>query len=213
MKHKIPIILLAAFLLSSCTQVVSKIYGIKKPKPKREEILLHFLDKQGVSPNNAFALSDSSWFGLLTMTRLPGIMVFDSMGNKIDWVLAFYGTSDAKTCTADERSFLSKLDAKAEYPIDSTVKLSFITSHLFTLSGIPVSPTIIQNKSFTVILTWAYFMGGRLTRNNLPYWEETLANNGNATFNIVKVDLDPQIWWGDDFLGNMRLTGLKLDSQ
>ena len=57
----IPLFLIAAFMLTSCTRVATGIYGIKAIKPVNDELILKYARKYHIPENSSYNL-DTSYF-------------------------------------------------------------------------------------------------------------------------------------------------------
>ncbi len=190
------------FFLTSCGPLYRTIFGIKKVAPREESTLKRFLLKTGCDTTDVYAVDSKEWQRLfnegLPNKRVPEIMVFDRQGRYIP-----YAEVGKWICLGEVDPFIASLTDTGQYHISDFTTLERELSGLRALNG--SYPAVADSThDFVVLAYWAYFLGGNLARNNLPGWEQDAAGNTRARIRLIKVSLDPQLWWKPEHLEQLK---------
>lgn len=193
MKHILPLLFALCLSISGCGFVLKTVYGVKQPKPRTEQYLIKFLQKQGIDTTNLYSYSYPKWGQTLSVEpqlRFPDIFVFDKQGRYIP-----YSPDGKWICKSNVAPFIEQLADTAVYDVDSSRSRSEMLSNLYSFRGEEVVFSPAPETDFVVVVIWASFIGGRLAKENIPEWERQATDNPHANIELIKISLDLQAWW------------------
>jgi hypothetical protein len=159
--------------LTSCTSVITGLYGMKKTKTVDEDTIAHYAKKYNIPTADSYEL-DTSYFSYLfslDTTRYKSqiknhhqplqALYYDNSGNLKSFQVNCYagGFPNLKW---DRNELLTTFPPKHQAPIDSIVSLGTQLKYLNTLSQ--TSKISIDNYDYIVIVYWNRFMGRQSNR-------------------------------------------------
>lgn len=186
-KHLLSLIVaLAVAIFFSCTAVMKKIYGIKKPSIESPESLKK--DALGFGFDTTYILTSNAekFLDNFHGKGIPDIDVFDSEGNYIE-----YRDSDT-SCNAGLFKFIPELNTNKIYNKTGKKKLDEELSKFVDLYGKPHQ--IEKDADFYLMVYWATWTG-RLNKDHVAEWEQLVKENKNCKIKYIKVNLDMQTHW------------------
>jgi hypothetical protein len=191
MKKIIPFSLLVLFMTAGCKQLIIWKYGIKKPKTETPESILAFAIKQGQNPDNIYLFRDSVCFKTFMKDSLYKKAYFSAIVFNDKGLIMNY--KDSASCQWSASAYIQQLKKDTVYMIDDSHKFSSIISSLTPLNGQNLNVMNAQNYDYTVVFTWAKYIGKlneRLFRIN-----EFAKNNPYAKIRVISLNVDVQKSW------------------
>jgi hypothetical protein len=190
MKTQLFLVTLSLIAFSSCKMLIMKSQGIRNPKEETPESLISFLEKRNGPLENNFIFKDSaSWLYFSMHPRIHKEVIGTFLFNEHGLIL---NIKDSTKCQWSGINAISELHPDSTYNIDSTLKIQYIESLLLPL--IPgLCKTQEKNSNFTVMMTWARFIGKLNDRIFLA--RDIVADNPNKNIRLIFINLDMQKSW------------------
>jgi len=167
--------------------------GGHMPRYETPESITSYALKAGLRTDNIYVFRDTSAFkaAIQSIGKLPDIDFYDRHGFKMK-------VKNPDDCHKTVDKIIDSLSLQQPYPLDSTSRLSDLTSELCNLDGSPWNMDQSIAADFTVAIYWATFTGN--TNKKSPrVWEEKLYEKGKTLgIRILKVNFDFQEFWESD---------------
>lgn len=187
MKQKYLFILLIPLILGGCKQIILKSQGITKPKPETPESVLEFVNKWKEDPGTVYLFKDSTAYKKFMRTsvykkNLPGTVFFNEKGMLNHLI-------DSTKCQWSGGYYTSRLKSDTTYQADTNYTYQKILSSLIPLK-------VEENKEnfdFTVIVTWAVFLGKYNERQFSV--SQAARENKKARIRVILLNIDTQKSW------------------
>lgn len=149
-------IMLFVLAFSGCKTYMHFKYGLTQPKEERVGKLTDFLQKHHFPADDQYHFSDSASYlqaikNPMFSKYLLNHMIFDHNGVLLQ--------NDTTQCQWSGYDLISSLSRDSVYALCTDLKLSQITSHIIPFSHAMTSMDTIREPDFTVIVTWAKFIG------------------------------------------------------
>jgi len=188
-----PIRLLLYLLLlsfTSCITIVKWRYGITNPKEQTPEKLIAFLEKHKYPDSCQYIFSDSaSCFKTIRnpvfRKKMFSHMIFDSGGTLLK--------RDTAACQWSGYDVIKSLNPDSAYVGLNGVQLDEILGHIQPTGSKPEPDAISVDHDFTVIVTWAKFLGTYNSR--LFELAGAVQQNRTARIRMIWLNLDMQESW------------------
>jgi hypothetical protein len=190
--YRLFIILLTAICISAgCKQMVIWRYGIRSPRMETPQSITDYARKQGQDPDNVWLFSDSAAFAKFNRDTLYrksyfGALVFSRQGLVINF-------KDTATCQWSVANAVREMKKDSLYRIDKSRKYEDLMSSLVPLTGISFLSKDMKEYDYTVIFTWAKYIGKLNER--LFEITEAARNNSNANIRVIALNVDMQKSW------------------
>ena len=187
MKKPLIIIILLPIFFGSCKQLILKSQGITKPKTETPESVLEFVDKWKEEPITVYLFKDSTAYKKFMRTpvykkNLPGTVFFNEKGMLNHLI-------DSTKCQWSGGYYTSKLKSDTSYQVDTNYRYQEILSSLTPLK----KGEYKENFDFTVIVTWAVFLGKYNERQFIV--SKAARENKNARIRVILLNIDTQKSW------------------
>ena len=197
---KIVLLLLPLLAFVGCRPAIKMVYGIHQPRVENQKSINKFIEKKELADDNNYSLPFDEYVSRLQrMKKLPSIYIFDKQRNN----LPFISKKDSTTCNASSYDFVSMLDPKYEYEIDSAIHYTDHAKYLVDLTGKASEITPPEDADYVVFVYWATFMG-KVNKQQTKRWEEAVKGNSNAKIAVYKVNMDFQEHWGEENLKSLK---------
>jgi hypothetical protein len=188
MKPKYILLFVLLINMTGCVTIVRWRYGITNPKLQNPEKLMSFLKKHKYPYSSQYVFSDSSSYfqefrDPLFRKNLFSTMIFDSMGSLIQ--------RDTNKCQWSGYEVIEMLDPDSAYNKVDGSQLSRILDHIKPVN--PVSVTENHNPDFTIVVTWAMFIGEM--NDKLFELSEAAGRNKEARIRLIWLNIDMQENW------------------
>jgi hypothetical protein len=185
-------ILLYIFLLSftSCVVIVKWKYGITNPREQTPEKLISFLERHKYPDSCIFIFNDSlSYFqgfrNSVFRKHLLNHLIFDCKGSLLQ--------RDTAKCQWSGYDVIKALNPDSAYLKNNGLQLADILDHISPIGPNPGLDTVMQHPDFTIIVTWAKFLGDYNSR--LFVLSEAVEQNKTARIRLIWLNIDMQESW------------------
>ena len=175
---------------TSCVTIVKWKYGITNPKEQTPEKLLSFLEKHKFPNACQYMFNDSlSYFQCLRNSvfreHLIGHLIFDSNGSLL--------RPDTAQCQWSGYDLIKSLSPDDAYLRLSGLQLGEILSHIHPIEKNTIPDCLMQHPDFTLIVTWAAFLGTYNARLFDLY--DAIKLNKTAKIRLIWLNIDMQETW------------------
>lgn len=185
----VPAFLIGWALLGSCTWLLKKSYGIKKPKVETANSVRSKAMGFGLDTSNIVTVKSTEFKEVLqTHKNIPDADIFDSEGKYIE-----YRATDT-SCNAGLFGFIPALSKEKQYNKTGLTTLEKEKARWLDLQGKPLRNDFIRPADFYVVIYWTTWTG-KLNKDHVKAWEKLAHENKNASIQVIKVDLDYQSHW------------------
>jgi hypothetical protein len=176
--------------LTGCITIVKWKYGITNPREETPEKLLSFLEKHHYPDSCQFIFNDSlSYFqGIrnpVFREHLIGHMVFDRNG--------FLLQRDTAQCQWSGFEAVTALHPDSAYPKVNGLQLGEILGHIHPIGKNPGRDAGPDPPDFTVVVTWAKFLGTYGAR--LFELSGAVEQNKAGRVRLIWLNIDMQQSW------------------
>lgn len=175
------------------------LYGIGKPGVETAASIRKKALKAGLDTSTIVAVSSEAFLQVLRDNAIPDASIYNRQGRYIE-----YRQTDT-SCNAGLFQFIPALRADGVYAMPDSLPLQKEWEHLRDLNGLPLAPP--KDADFTVLIYWTTW-AGRLNKDHVKVWEEQARANTACKISVVKVNLDIQDHWPEDYkqtlLGALR---------
>jgi hypothetical protein len=177
-------------VLFGCKSYMQYKYGITHPKQETPEKLVSFLEKQHFPEQNLYLFSDSGAYmnalnNPVFSINLLGHMIFDHNGNLLE--------RDTAKCQWAGSTMIKMLNKDSTYKKVQGLQLKDILQHIEPFGKNATREVIITDPDFTIIVTWAKFLGKYNYR--LFDLSEALKQNQTARIRIIWLNIDMLESW------------------
>jgi hypothetical protein len=172
-------------LLTCCTFLGKKMYGIKDPDIENRKTITEKALKFELDTTNIVATSIDHVMPALK-GGVPEGAIFDSNGEYIE-----YRVTDT-SCNAGLFQFIPDLALGKVYNKTGKTDLKTELSKFRDLSGGPLPAP--APADFYVLIYWTVWTG-KLNKDHVKIWEDLAKNNKNCRVHVIKVNLDVQENW------------------
>jgi hypothetical protein len=191
MKRQLFLLLLSICIFAGCKQIVIWKYGIRSPKMETPGSITDYAKKQGQNPDNIWLFTDSVAFARFNKDSLFrksyfGALVFNRQGLVINF-------KDTASCQWSVANSVRKLKRDSVYEIDTSRTCRGLMSSLVPLTGILIHPNDVEEYDYTVVYTWAKYIGKLNER--LFEISEAARNNSSASIRVISLNVDMQKSW------------------
>ena len=133
------------------------------------------------------------------LSRVDRLETFNTLDSFIISESIMIPPEEVEKLGALNESKIEELKKKAISKKD-TIRMNFneINNLFYTLNGSKRGKIKTSDYDFILILPFAKFYGHRLQVKDLKKYYRSAANNPNAKFKIVFLNLDKQQWWGKE---------------
>jgi hypothetical protein len=176
--------------LAGCKTYMHFKYGLTQPKEETPETLMTFTEKQHFPTENLYMFSDSASYNRaiknpMFRKYLVNHMIFDHEGILLQ--------RDTMQCQWSGYDKVKSLKTDSVYETCKDLQLSTILPHIQPIGKISMSGDSVTNPDFTIVVTWAKFLGTYNSR--LFVLSEAVALNTTARIKIVWLNVDMQQSW------------------
>jgi hypothetical protein len=191
MKKILFLFLLVLYMTAGCKQIILWKYGVKKPQIETPESILAFARKQRQNPDNIYLFRDSVGFMKFVKDSLYkkscfSAIVFNDKGLVLNY-------KDSSSCQWSAGSYIQELKKDTVYRIDESHKFPALIPSLVPLTGQTLFAMNAPGYDYTVIFTWAKYIGKLNER--LFCINEAAKNNHNANIRVISLNVDMQKSW------------------
>jgi hypothetical protein len=165
-------------------------HGLSQPKPETPESLRAFLEKNQYPSDNQYIFSDSGFYFQAIRNpsfrkRLLSQLIFDRKGNLL--------VRDTNQCQWSGFELVKSLHPDSLYQTCQDLQPGEILRHIKPFGPDSLSAGNPDRPDFTVIVTWARFIGTYNAR--LFALSEAITRNKNARIRIIWLNIDLQKSW------------------
>ncbi|MCK9203538.1 MAG: hypothetical protein M0P58_03755 [Bacteroidales bacterium] len=186
-----PIVILCLAMLlplSGCRTIFGFKYGMTQPREETPEELTSFLAKNQFPLHDLYQFSDSTAYFQAIRNRvfrknMLSHMIFDRDGQLLE--------RDTNQCQWAGYTFVRDLKRDTSYQIFPGFKVNTITDHIKPFGD--HSDTIAPDPDFTIVITWAKFIGKYNQR--LFVLSRAVAENKTAVIRMIYLNIDMQKSW------------------
>ena len=180
------LMLLVILTLTSCKNILLKIYGIKDPKTENEISILKYAEEKKLHTDNIVTVTSKDFLSVIKGKGIPDADIFDANGEYIEY------RKTASDCNAALFQFIPDLNKEKKYDKTGKTNLSTELNRFRDLKGNPLQA--IPTADFYVLIYWNAWTG-KLNNDHVKIWEDYAYANKNATIKVLKIDLDFQEYW------------------
>jgi hypothetical protein len=190
MKYKFLIMCLLLAGLNGCVTIVKWKYGITNPREQTPEQISSYLKKHKYPGSGQYVFADSSAYfqsfrNPLFRKNLFGYMIFNASGELLQ--------RDTAKCQWSGFEVISALNHDSVYEKQDGMYCGDILQHLREISAGSAPDTTQEVPDFTVIVTWAKFIGTLNAR--LFELSDAVNKPGNARVRMIWLNIDMQECW------------------
>jgi len=187
-------IILAAVLLSglapSCRSYMHFRYGMAQPRPETPVTLAAFLSKQGFPSGVQYMFRDSAaWLGAFRDTVFRKYLLSNMIFNRKGRLLQ----RDTARCQWEGYEKIRTLKPDSGYILSPDLELDRVMSLIRPLDGDAAPDSVARDPDFTVVVTWAKFIGKYNSR--LFALDEAAGLNRTAVIRMIWLNIDIQADW------------------
>ncbi len=175
---------------AGCKSYIKYKYGITQPREETPGKLLVFLEKHNFPTDNLYLFSDSGSYSHAVRNpefrkHLPGHMIFDRDGALLQ--------RDTMQCQWAGYDMIKSLNRDATYEKSPGFQLGEILGHIQPFGKNSVPDDTLKDPDFTVIVTWAKFIGTYNYR--LFRLSDAPKLNNTARIRMIWLNIDMQESW------------------
>lgn len=138
---------------------------------------------------------------------LTTIHIFSRSGKAIQ-----IGPGEVKACGPDPVPFIRDMDKNQSYTLSTdSLVLDSITVRLLLPDGSGFQYRRPDSVDFVAVITWAKWMGKKVIDRDVASCVQAVADNKQAVFDLIMVNLDKQEVWGPGNLEKVKLTRTSLE--
>ncbi|MEI7500324.1 MAG: hypothetical protein WCK84_07725 [Bacteroidota bacterium] len=187
---QIAVITLLLSVSSGCKTYMHFKYGLTQPKEETPEKVVSFLEKHNFPSENQYMFSDSSSYyqtirNPMFSKHLLSHMIFDRKGAMLQ--------RDTMQCQWSGYDKIKSLSPDSSYEKCSELHLDPILRHIKQFGKTSARNNLINDPDFTVIVTWAKFLGTYNYR--LFKLSDAIKLNTKARIRIIWLNIDMQESW------------------
>ena len=165
-------------------------YGLTQPKAETPATLLLFLEKHHFPTDNQYMFADSgSFFGAvrspLFLKHMLNHMIFDREGTML--------VRDTTQCQWSGFDKIKFLNPDSAYEKCNELKLDSVIRRIHPVIGNPLKDDSEMEADFTIVVTWAKFIGAYNYR--LFNLEDAVKQNNSASIRLIWLNVDMQESW------------------
>ncbi|MEI6173454.1 MAG: hypothetical protein WCR01_06845 [Bacteroidota bacterium] len=177
-------------LPSACKTYVHFKYGLTQPKEETPDQLVSFLEMHHYPTQNMYLFSDSAAYckairNPVFCRNLLGHMIYNHEGKLL--------LRDTTLCQWAGYEEIRLLKADSIYVTSPGLELGQILPHILPFGKSPLPEDVLTNPDFTVIVTWAKFIGSY--NNRLFVLSDAIRQNISARIRIIWLNIDMQKSW------------------
>jgi len=181
---------LLTLVLSGCKTYMHFKYGLTQPKEETPDKLVSFLEKHHFPTENLYLFSDSGSYNQAIRNPefrkyLLSHMIFDREGALLQ--------RDTTQCQWSGSDKIKSLNADSTYEKCGGLHLEQILYHIEPFGKNSANEDIIKDPDFTIVVTWAKFLGKYNYR--LFNLSEALNLNKTARIRLIWLNIDMQESW------------------
>lgn len=187
---KTTLILILYSVIPGCTSYLKLKYGMTEPKEETPQSLISFLQKNNYPTNDMYMFSDSvSYCSALRnqefIKQLLGHLIFNRDGSLL--------SHDTTKCQWSGSDVIWNLNKDSMYLKVPGLVLNQILDHIRPLGIHPVQDSIMTHPDFTVIVTWAKFIG----KYNYRLFDlaDAVKDNKTSSIRLIWLNVDMQESW------------------
>lgn len=184
---RIPFMLTALLLLTSCKPLMLKMYQIKDPGVESKTSILKTAMRYGIDTADILTVRPEDYLATLSAQPMPDIAVFDNEGAYIE-----YRSTDT-SCNSGLFDFIPALRLEGNYKKTGKMNLQQELNKLRDINGNILSAPI-EKADFYLLLYWSVWLG-KLNKDHVQVWERLAKQNRHCTIKVLKVNLDIQESW------------------
>ncbi len=182
------LLFLVPLLLSGCTFLIYKAYGIKNPGIENEKTLTKFLRKKHLRTDNFVTIKSEHFLRTLKGKGIPDADFFDANGEYLE-----YRSTDS-SCNAGVFGFIPKLGNETDYKRTGIKSLQKEWDKFLSPTGTPLPP--LPKADYYMLIYWTAW-SGRLNKDHVKVWEDSAMASTKAKIHVVKVNMDLQQYWDE----------------
>jgi hypothetical protein len=176
--------------LSGCKTYMHFKYGLTQPKEETPATLISFLEKNHFPTGNQYVFTDSGSYGQVVRNPefrkyLLSHMIFDREG-----LLMQHDTNQCQWAGCDR---IKALTPDSAYEKCNDLRLAQLLGYIQPFPGNSSVIESPENPDFTVIVTWAKFIGTYNYR--LFALSDAVSQNKTAKIRLIWLNLDMQENW------------------
>jgi len=192
MKLLSQLILLA--MLSGCTAIAKKMYGIKKPKVETKQSVFTYANSVGLDTSAIVTVDTTHYLNILKRIQgsMPEAEIFGANGDNLSY------KKEMQDCNAGLFSFIPGLKRDTTYNKKDDFKLKDQLNGLRDLNGNKLNVMDTNAPEYYLFIYWVKWMG-KLNKNHVGEWERLARSNKNVRIKVFEVNLDFQNWWSENF--------------
>ena len=174
------------FLFTSCAKLLTRLYGVKKPRVESNETVINMLEKHGIEYDYLFRLNDMKAFNKVTqaLAKTNAIIIADKNLN----VLV---TEDSSLCHMGVRSTCKELIRNPRLILKAKKSQnlqSVFDKHLICITC--KEDFDFAKRDITVVLTYAKFLGFNEKISDIDFIKELQDEKLINKANVVLINMD-----------------------
>jgi hypothetical protein len=177
-------------MLSECKTYMHFKYGLTQPKAETTEKIVAFLDKYNFPEENQQMFTDSSAYCQAIRNPLFSKYLFCHMIFERNGILL---QRDTTQCQWSGYDLVKSLNPDSAYPVCGDLRVNQILDHIQPFGKGEETDVPVGNPDFTVIVTWAKFIGSYNSR--LFVLGEAVKQNRTARIRLIWLNVDMLESW------------------
>lgn len=182
---------MALLVTIGCKQMIVWKYGITSPRSETPESVVSFARGFRQDPENIFIFRDTTGYFAFMQDSIYRKSCFSAIVFNAKGMLIRY--KDTGSCQWSAAAAVKRLKKDTVYSVEGSCSLATLTAGLVSASGDSVFADRPDSIDFTVIYTWANYLGKLNER--LFAIGEAVRNNPNARIRVISLNIDMQKSW------------------
>lgn len=189
-------------IMIACRPVGFLTMGVKKPKVEDAASIHSFLQQTNMQSGRHVISSFNGYLSNYMELGLTTIHIFSRNGRAVQ-----LGPNEVKACGPDPVPFIQFMKKDQSYALSSdSLVLDSITARLLLPDGSAFHYQRTDSVDFVAVITWTKWIGKKILERDVASCMQAVADNKQAVFDLIMINLDKQAVWGPANLEKVRST-------
>jgi hypothetical protein len=175
--------------LSSCSKIISNLYGIREPKIEKDITIFRYLKSKSMEESNIYKCKGKEEYKNVFNyfnNNFPEALIFDKNGNQLLYKL------DKQDCNAGLFNVIPNLEK------NNNLKFGKLKINDFKSKITPFNKSsklfLNEKTDYYLFINWAVFIGN-LNVDHVKKWEKLAISNIKCKITVIKINMDLQEGW------------------
>lgn len=191
----------------ACRPVLFLVNGVKKPKVENAASIRNYLQHSSIQNGRHVISSYNGFLSNNVDLGLTTIHIFSREGRSVS--VFDHATN---SCGPDPVPMIRNMNKEQAYAISSdSLVLDSITNRLLLPDGSRFQYRRADSVDFVAVITWAKWIGKKVLDRDVGSCLQAVADNKQAVFDVIIVNLDKQAIWGRENLEKVKMTRTSME--